>query len=124
MCGVRHWQVYLAGTTFVLNLDHNPLTHLREQKNPRGKFSRWLAELEELDYSVQYIPGMFNVKAVVLSRNQAASDIQPPTKFEKNIFAFFGYKDGFGFRVQLKEEQSKDPLISDATKRILNGEKF
>ena len=102
MCGVRHWQVYLPGTTFVLNLDHNPLTHLREQKNPRGKFSRWLAELEELDFSVQYIPGMFNVKAVVLSRNQAASDIQPPTKFEENIFAFFGYKDGFCFSSSVK----------------------
>ena len=119
---VRHWQVYLAGTTFVLNSDHNPLTHLREQKDPRGKFARWLAELEEFDYSVQYIPGKFNIKADALSRNKAASDIQPPTEFEENIYALFGNKEGF--RVQLKEEQSKDPLISDATICVLNGEKI
>ena len=122
VCAVRHWQVYLAGTTFVLNSDHNPLTHLREQKDPRGKFARWLAELEEFDYSVQYIPGKFNIKADALSRNKAASDIQPPTEFEENIYALFGNKEGF--RVQLKEEQSKDPLISDATKCVMNGEKI
>ena len=115
---VRHWHVYLAGTTFTLNSDHNPLTHLREQKDPRGKFARWLAELEEFDYSVQYIPGKFNIKADALSRNKAASDIQPPTEFEENIYALFGNKGGF--RVQLK---SKDPLISEATKCVLNGEK-
>ena len=98
------------------------MTHLREQKDPRGKFARWLAELEEFDYSVQYIPGKFNIKADALSRNKAASDIQPPTEFEENIYALFGNKEGF--RVQLKEEQSKDPLISDATKCVLNGEKI
>ena len=122
VCAVRHWQVYLSGTTFVLNSDHNPLTHLREQKDPRGKFARWLAELEEFDYSIQYIPGKFNIKADALSRNKAASDIQPSTEFEEHIYALFGSKDGF--RVQLREEQSKDPLISDATKCVLNGEKI
>ena len=35
---VRHWHVYLAGVTFILKSDHNPLVHLREQKDPRGKF--------------------------------------------------------------------------------------
>ena len=31
---VRHWYIYLAGTEFVLNSDHNPLVHLRAQKDP------------------------------------------------------------------------------------------
>ena len=44
---IRHWHVYLAGTEFSLRSDHNPLVHLREQKDPRGKFARWIAELEE-----------------------------------------------------------------------------
>jgi len=126
VCAVCHWHVYLSGTKFVLNSDHNPLTHLREQKDPRGKFARWIAELEEFNYSVHYIPGKFNIKADALSRNQAANDVQPPTEFEDNIYALFGSKDGF--LVQLKDEQSKDPSISNAIqcilekKRILKGQ--
>ena len=122
VCAVRHWHVYLSGTKFVLNSDHNPLTHLREQKDPRGKFARWISELEEYNYSIHYIPGKFNVKADALSRNQAASDTQPLTEFEDNIYALFGSKDGFP--VQLKEEQSKDPSISNATRCVMEETKI
>ena len=121
-CAVRHRHVYLSGTKFVLNSDHNALTHLREQKDPRGKFARWIAELEEYNYSVYYIPGKFNVKADALSRNQAASDTQPLPEFEDNVYALFGSKDGF--LVQLKEEQSKGPSISNATRCILEETKI
>ena len=51
--------------------------------------------------------------------NKAASNPQPPSEFEENIYALFGNKDGFS--AQLKEEQSKDPTISNATKCVLNG---
>ena len=60
---VRHWYVYLAGTTFVLNSDHNPLVYLQAQKDPRGKSGRWIVESEEYDYTVKYVPGVDNVKA-------------------------------------------------------------
>ena len=50
---LRHWYVYLSGTEFILNLDHNPLMYLRSQKDPRGKFSRWILELEEFNYVVK-----------------------------------------------------------------------
>ena len=54
---VRHWAIYLIGQHFVLNSDHNPLVYLRSQKDPRGKFARWITELEEFDYQVKYLPG-------------------------------------------------------------------
>ena len=121
VCAVRHWHVYLSGTKFVLNSEHSPLTHLREQKDPSGKFARWIFELEEYNYSIHYIPGKFNVIAEALLRNQAASDTQPLTEFEDNIYALFGSKDGF--LVQLKEEQSKDPSISNATQCVMEETK-
>ena len=43
LLAVRHWHVYLAGTKFVINSDHNPLVHIRDQKkDDHGKFARWL----------------------------------------------------------------------------------
>ena len=118
---VRHWHVYLAGTSFVLNSDHNLLTHLRSQKDPRGKFGRWISELEEFNYSIQYITGRNNVKADALSRNTAACHSQPSSEFESNIYAMFTNDDNF--LDQLKEEQTKDPYICSAKGAIQSGTK-
>ena len=114
---LRHWYVYLAGNHFVLNSDHNPLVYLRNQKDPRGKFARWLMELEEYDYEINYIPGKKNVKADALSRNRGANKNQPDSAFEEKIYSV----DNVSFTNQLKEEQSKDDVISAATKCILGN---
>lgn len=111
---VRHWYVYLAGNHFVLNSDHNPLVYLRDQKDPRGKFGRWIMELEEFDYEINYIPGPKNFKADALSRNRGACDDQPPSKFEENIYSI----DDVPFLDQIKEAQSEDDVISAVTRCI------
>eukprot|EP00794_Sanderia_malayensis_P010613 gene10613-11738_t len=33
LVAVRTWHVYLAGTSFILHSDHNPLVHLRNRKH-------------------------------------------------------------------------------------------
>ena len=109
---VRHWHVYLAGTRFILNSDHNPLTFLRSQKDSRGKIGRWVNELEEFDYVVQYIPGKDNLKADALSRNKTATQAQPESDFEDKIYANFA--QSINFKEQLKEAQSKDPVVHNA----------
>ena len=101
--------MYLAGTKFILRSDHNPLTHLREKQNPQGKLGRWLSELEEYDYAVEYICGKENLKAGALSHNEAASPNQPTSDFDNKIYALFVNHENFHTR--LKDEQSKDPLI-------------
>ena len=116
---VRHWHVYLAGTRFVLNSDHNPLTFLRSQKDSRGKIGRWVNELEEFDYVVQYIPGKDNLKADALSRNKTADHVQPKSHFEDKIYANFAQSDTF--REQLKDAQSKDTVIHNAKLCIIKG---
>ena len=92
--------MYLSGTKFVLNSDHNPLTHPHEQKDHRGKFACWIAELEEYNYSVHYITKKFNVKADALSCNQAASDTQPLTEFEDSINALLAVKMVSSFSIR------------------------
>ena len=119
---VRHWYVYLAGTEFVLNSDHNPLVYLRSQKDPRGKFSRWILELEEYNYVVKYVPGVKNVKADALSRNEGASADQPQSRFEDRIYAALDDRDRF--LEQLLQEQDLDPVIRSAKNCVLSGVKI
>ena len=78
-----------------MNSDHKTLTHLRQQRDPGGKFCRWLLELKEFDYSIVYIRGKDNVKAGALSRNYTADINQPDSQFENKIYASFLQNDNF-----------------------------
>ena len=117
---VRHWHIYLIGAEFVLRSGHNPLVYLRKQKDPRGKFGRWIAELKEYHYTVEYILGKDNVKADMLSRNQAANRQQPKSSFEDKICATM--LDNSDFVEKSKHDQGTDPVKSGTMKRIQNGE--
>ena len=116
--------ICLYGNKFILNTDHNPLVYLRNKKDPRGKFARWLSELEEFDYQVQYIPGSRNVKADALSRNNNSHlKNRPEDRWEDHIY----FVESDRFHVQLQTEQDNDPVISNAktlireNKEIPNG---
>ena len=100
--------------------DHNPLVYLRTQKDPRGKFARWIAELEAFDYNIQYIPAASNVKADALSRiKTAANHHLPDDRLEEHIYTL---DISIGFNEQIKSEQNADEMILQAKQRILDGD--
>ena len=115
---VRHWHVYLAGRHFTLNSDHNPLVYMRTQKDPRGKFARWILELEEYEYTVKYVKGVDNVKADAMSRNPSASLRQPPSQLEEKIYSVM---DDGRLRAQIKAEQVNDLVINCAKDCVEKG---
>ena len=56
-------------------------------QNPKGKFARWLTELEEYRYTIEYISGRYNQKADTLSQNQNASEwTDNNNNFEDKIY--------------------------------------
>ena len=118
---VRHWHVYLAGRPFVLNSDHNPLVYMRKQKDPRGKFTRWILELEEFSYTVKYVRGVDNVKADALSRINRAGGCQPASPLEEKIYAIANDRN---FLSQIKQEQDTDPIVGNVKRCIASGEKI
>ena len=95
---------------------------MRSQKDPRGKFSRWITELEEYSYTVKYLPGSENVKADPLSRNKAAGLTQPQSKLEEKIYSvrhsISTLVSKSTFLDQLKSDQDADPVISNSKRTI------
>ena len=118
---IRHWHVYLAGTEFVLNSDHNPLVHLRNQRDLRGKFARWLSELEEYQYTIQYIPGKLSVKADALSRTTGFESNMDHFDmiFEDKVYANHSSQD---FHRQLQAEQYGDPVVGPVKWLVSEGQ--
>ena len=119
--------MFLCGNKFILNTDHNPLVHLREKKDPPGKFARWLSELEEYNYKVTYIPGKLNVKADALSRLKCVETNNHEEMYDcdDNIYSFI-QRDKF--LEQLRSEQEADQIILNAkqligeNKEVKNGQ--
>ena len=65
---VHHFRHHLIGTKFCLRTDHHPLQFLANTKDPWGKRARWIMELEEYSFTVEYISSQENVVANALSR--------------------------------------------------------
>ena len=119
----RQWYTYLMGKPFLLRSDHNPLVYLRRQKDPWEKFARWIAELEEFEYQIEYVPGKLNDKADALSRlsKQREENISD-TKFEEYIYSL--NTESEQFNSQLRDEQEKDMVIKSLLERIQNNEEI
>lgn len=65
---VLHFRPYLYGRKFVIKTDHRPLVYLFSLKNPTSKLTRMRCDLEEYDFSIEYIKGKSNVVADAFSR--------------------------------------------------------
>lgn len=65
---IKHFRPYLYGRKFIIKTDHRPLVYLFTMKDPSSKLTRMRLDLEEYDFTVQYIKGKINVVSDALSR--------------------------------------------------------
>ena len=72
--GINYFKAYLYGRKFIVRTDHRPLVFLFNMKNPTSKLTRMRLDLEEFDFTIEYINGKSNVTADALSRIQMSSD--------------------------------------------------
>ena len=116
----RRWRKYLEAAPGITILsDHNPLVWMRHQRDPRGKFARWLIELEGLRYDIQYRKGSENLVADYLSRSATTYDEglnNEEEHLERNVYLVS--EEETEFTRYLREEQETDPVISRAVVEI------
>ena len=65
---IMYFKSYLYGRPFTVKSDHKPLIYLYNLKNPSSKLTRLRLDLEEYDFTIEYIRGRDNVAADALSR--------------------------------------------------------
>ena len=112
----RKWAPYCSGLV-VFHTDYQPLKYIRKQKDPRGKFARWLVELENYDYRVEYVPGKDNVEADYLSRIEIPSDKEEPESTQEIACIYLNAEMLPTLKV-IKEHQQKDNQVKDAMAQL------
>lgn len=65
---INHFRPYIYGKHFMVKSDHRPLSYLFSMKNPSSKLTRMRLDLEEYDFTVEYLKGKDNHIADALSR--------------------------------------------------------
>lgn len=66
---VRKFRPYIEGYHFIAVTDHIALKWLLRLKEPTGRLARWVLELQQHDFEVQYRKGVANRVADALSRH-------------------------------------------------------
>jgi len=65
---ISHFLSHIYGKYFTIKTDHRPLTYLLSMVNPSSKLTRMRLELEEYDFTAEYLKGKDNFVADALSR--------------------------------------------------------
>ena len=77
--GLKHFDPYLRGNHVTIVTDHSALVWLLDQKQPQGKIARWIAYLQQFDYTVQHKSGKKHANADALSRRVYKEVSDPDT---------------------------------------------
>ena len=66
--GITKFRLYLAGKSFILQTDHQPLAYINKTEYQNDRIMRWALALQGYDYTVPDIPGKDDVAADYLCR--------------------------------------------------------
>ena len=97
------------------------LKWLRNQKDPRGKFARWIMELEQYEYSFEYKPGVEHITPDALSRIESGKSTSDHIdKFTENVYnvEYTEVKDNKDWLNLVQSEQQRDSSIRIAIEQL------
>ena len=96
---------------------------VEKQKDPRGKFSRWILELEQCDYQFKHKPGRDIAGPDALSRIETSkdnSDLEGKDIFENHIYKVevVNISGEDEWKELLRREQSGDSTVEIAKQQL------
>ena len=59
---------YLVGNKFVVKTDHNSLRHLLTQNDLNERKQKWVRNIQDYDFDVEFVKGNINIVAYALSQ--------------------------------------------------------
>ena len=115
---VKQLRPYLYGREFTIVTDHKPLQWLESMKNPPGRVARWIMELQEHNFKVEYKAGKKHVNADALSRIPERCNL-----LTTEDLPLYEVIDICGSKLdELKVEQEKDEELGQVLTALREGE--
>ena len=108
---------YIDGADVKLLTDHQPLKWLLMLKSPTGRLARWGLQLQQFNFSLDYLPGKSNAIADMLSRPPCSA---VEHEVEENCICAFHIDIPSKTSSQLREEQLKDEYLQDIITSLEN----
>ncbi|KXJ07769.1 Retrovirus-related Pol polyprotein from transposon 17.6 [Exaiptasia diaphana] len=108
---LRKFRHYLLGRKFTRYTDHLGLRWLRNTKDPRGRYARWIEEIKEFDFDIFYRPGQDNPHADALSR-------RPDVQCAAAVRLDTGFSVG-----EIRKQQATDAVLGEVIQHLRLGER-
>ena len=119
VAATRKWSVYLKGAPGITLLTENrPLQWLKQQRDPKHTYARWLMELQEVPFKIEYRSGRENQVADYLSRNPEMTfdgQVNNEEDFEDKIFLVSEANELYE---KIVAGQAQDEVIQTALREI------
>ncbi len=73
---LKKFRTYVYGRHFIVKTDSSSVKWMMGKKELKGKFSRWVLDLQEFDFTIEHVKGVDNQVADALSRNPAETIVE------------------------------------------------
>jgi hypothetical protein len=115
---IQHFKPFLYGRTFTVVTDHKPLVWLKKNKEPAPRLARWIMEMLEYDFEIEYRDGKKHSNADALSRWLNEKEEGPEEEDPGYVVNHLVLQE-----VAINESQTEDEAIGTLFKWLLDGKR-